>query len=379
MSQPSSQDFVKPFDPTGYTSITSADLGQLVDGITVYTDKGLLMSSDDTAGVPNVPNPAVGGLTKWKKFLWRRQLATTVIVYVWNDNLSPDGTYLQWQPITTTTIADFSIINQMLAAGAVSDDKVSTISYGKITGAPTSLPPSGAASGDLTGTYPAPTIAANAVTSTKLASDAAVDGNRAVGADHIKDKVVGVVRHLSITGLSAGATPVVNAGATSFTTFIRSTIADAANGVVTTGNQYMIPQVATAGAGDTGTWQMQTIAQLMGQATFESAEQAVTSGLYFEAAHNLGAKPRFVRAVLRCHTDELGYSASDVDEVDLACALCDASLAYPPLASYGANTTKVFLQVSTFTAVNIPKKAATAGNTAAITTGNWRIVIYARL
>jgi len=50
-----------------------------------------------------------------------------------------------------------------VADGAITDAKISGVAYAKVTGAPASLPPSGAASGDLTGTYPAPTIAANAV------------------------------------------------------------------------------------------------------------------------------------------------------------------------------------------------------------------------
>jgi len=50
----------------------------------------------------------------------------------------------------------------------VTDPKITSVSYGKVTGAPTSLPPSGAASGDLTGTYPAPTIGALKVTDAKI-------------------------------------------------------------------------------------------------------------------------------------------------------------------------------------------------------------------
>jgi Repeat of unknown function (DUF5907) len=59
--------------------------------------------------------------------------------------------------------------NPTLAAGAVGNAEISDVAWAKITGAPSSFPPSGAAGGDLTGTYPSPTLAAGAVSTADLA------------------------------------------------------------------------------------------------------------------------------------------------------------------------------------------------------------------
>ncbi len=78
--------------------------------------------------------------------------------------------------ITTSKLADGSVTTSKLADGAVTSLKIQdgAITQQKLVAGtiPTSLPPSGAAGGDLTGLYPTPLIAPNAVTSGKLADNA---------------------------------------------------------------------------------------------------------------------------------------------------------------------------------------------------------------
>jgi hypothetical protein len=70
-------------------------------------------------------------------------------------NLSGDVTSMGME----TSISGGAVTTAKLANGAVTDSKVSDVAWGKITGAPSSLPPSGSASGDLSGSYPSPTVA----------------------------------------------------------------------------------------------------------------------------------------------------------------------------------------------------------------------------
>ena len=120
------------------------------------------------------------------------------------------------QPITSSPYSlrtlSASAADNLSAAcvGCVTDAKVANgISYSKLSGAPTSLPPSGAAGGDLTGTFPNPTVGANAVTSAKIADGTIVNADISATAAIANTKIAGL-------GSLATVTPSGTANATTF-------------------------------------------------------------------------------------------------------------------------------------------------------------------
>jgi hypothetical protein len=154
---------------------------------------------------------------------------------------------------------------------------------------------------------------------------------------------------------------------------VPSKIADMDNGVVTTtGNLGKIPQVATEGADDSGTWAMKSVAELLATVTFSAKNaNALASAQLYTVAHGFNPSiPSWFGAVLVCNSPESDFALND--EISLDGLISGSN--YTPGATVRVDATNIYVQCGT---TNFQVVSSTGLVT--LTPSKWNVKVYARL
>jgi hypothetical protein len=322
---PSSQDVNAPFNTTAYAQLTGAQLYQLVSGLAPYVDKGMIVMTEDANGLPQVPN--ANTTIKWQNYIWKRIGSDgNIYLYVWNPARSQDVTWLKWQSINLIGIQNSVITNAMLAGG-ITYDKLSTVNWNSLINIPQ-------ATGSIAGTYPTLSIAAQSI------AGGGVQGQimaKSITADELADSIIDPTGDKFVPGQA-------------------------------------LRLLRTNAGGNAAEWVDPSV---IGQVSFSYQNPAnIALAQYSVSAHNLGAVPSIVRAVLVCIDagGDLGFVQDD--ELDIHSFWDDNKY---QIAAFGANIANVFCQLSRFNVVYTNQKQAVVGAEGAIDPTRWAVKIYARV
>ena len=251
MSIPSQTDFVPGLDPTGRTTISGAQLYEMVSGLAAYADKGLvIVTTDNPDTTPNVPD--ANTTTKWKRCVWLRTTATLVIPYVWSPYVN-DAVYLGW-----VTIAQSSLIvtNSMIQDNTITAAKIASVNGSAIIGSLSASASTGliststAATGDLAGsTFGTPVIAASAITTSKINANAVTHDKLGAQAVQVPTDILPAATGLAKLRTNAGATA-CEWTAHDVVQIVQSALAVKVNSVGNVASLTAIPNANTTGITD---------------------------------------------------------------------------------------------------------------------------------
>lgn len=375
MSVPSQQFFLSTQDLTGATSVTAAQLNQILTSGYPFTDKGMIIwTTDGGGGVPNTPDAVT--YPSFALCIWGRisPSTSTISLYYWNPNTGSVAFFAKWQSIISSIPAR-TITGTMVALGTLTgdnmvplsifDSQIASLSGAKIIAG--TIPASA-----FTSTIPGTSITANSITSGQVSitdATALINTNiQSIAQAGGGLEAVGATGKLKVDG-TANQLLQVNAGATAlaWVTDLFHTLSVA--GIGTAGQTPVVNSGATA----------------IGWASTFSKVVSITdpnnAGLPADDSptvipHTLGATPKYVRVVLVNLTGQGGYSAGD--EVDIsAITYSNGTFRICPIGITSGATSVAVLISSAIS--GSPFSILTKGGTTltTITRADWIFKLYA--
>jgi hypothetical protein len=106
-------DFLKGLDLTGQGNVSPSELNQLIDNASFTPDRGIILTTKDAGGIPDVPDASF--TTKWQNYIWRRVLADAIYLYTWDESAEDDPDFFKWVRIDTVMKQQLYVFNSVVS------------------------------------------------------------------------------------------------------------------------------------------------------------------------------------------------------------------------------------------------------------------------